>query len=278
VFIWHTEFNQKQEDWHHTQARCKALMLSTLDWFEKDLSWVSQTTTQPMQQRESEVKLQYAACLPSDYFVYVMTQILVDLGWDIIGVGYYPSPADVEEIESRREHVQWPQLSQLYDLVMRMRDLGLQDDRLAIAYAGATDTLMHFYAKDFIESTSWTNSHGRKESEFDWAELEMHFIQDFSWGLAEMMRPIRTLRADVLALNPQALGRQFYRDRFDSVRHAPGVRRITDLAYTIVAKIMAKDLYDNIDGEVITKGLNFTDDTHIVRAQARSLLIMLTYA
>jgi hypothetical protein len=202
---------------------------------------------------ETELQILYEESLPNDYFIYTMTQILVGFGWHIVGVEEY-----YEQWPSSLEQLQHQKLQELYAILTRLHHVGLDGDRLARAYANATDTLMHFYAKAFIASKSSTG-------DYDWSDLELHFIQDFSWGLAEMMRPVPALRANYSELNPEGLARSAYRENWDALRNEPGVKRILDLGHIKAVQFMAKDLYDNIEREAIAVGNNFIDDAHKVR-------------
>jgi hypothetical protein len=123
-------------------------------------------------QRRDQIKQDQTAIIaksiPTEYFVYVVTQVIVWAGLEILRHSTTGSPHRTDD------------MLVFQNLLPQLQELDWAGDRIAIAYADATDVLLHFYVAHKTEG-------GRDH--FDTAHLEADFERDVASGLARLTLP-----------------------------------------------------------------------------------------
>jgi len=151
--------------------------------------------------------------IPSDYFVYVVTQVIVWAGLEILKHSNSGSPHHNDEMVV------------FQNILPQLQELEWAGDRVKIAYANATDALLHLYVEHITE--------GGKDH-FDPTNLEAEFERDIASGLARLTLPTPAV------IDPGIYGVE---DHIDWTGYPVEKSGIKELGTEKMAQLMAKRLY-----------------------------------
>jgi len=154
-----------------------------------------------------------ASCIPSDYFVYVVTQVIVWAGLEVLKHSTTGGPHRSDRMVL------------FEDLLPKLQDLEWAGERVKIAYANATDALLHLYVAHMTE--------GGKDH-FNPANLEADFERDIASGLVRLTLPA-----------PAVVDAGFHgvEDHIDWTGYPIELSGIKELGTQKMAHLMARRLY-----------------------------------
>jgi len=244
-----TKWVQRREDWVKTTKECLDLLHETIMYYrDTTLLLANRGIPEHAQiQGTKELLALISSQVPVDYFVYALTQVIVWVGstqMNIVRTGEY------EDLPGDKETA----LQTLQVLLEGLQLMGLGRDRTAIAYAKATDALLHLYVRRYRPTTVVMNSSGY----FGMTNVEHLLETDFVPKLKKLMELASTLNGDLVPGT-------------DGVVNQVDAIRIKQLGCDKFAHLMARKLYRNITGGFIEQDEELRMDYRV------SLLIIIQY-
>lgn len=221
---------QDRKDWVTTAAECFTLLEHTVRRLEDMTHDIRRfLPDQLMRNAAPEAVSLWKASLPTDYFIYAVTQVVVWTGMKWLDISHDRS---VHAHNTNRIITKGEAFAKLTDLLRRMGKVYIIDRRVSIAFARATDTLMTFYVQ-----RKWSSDGGQLRID----DFEMLFKTDFAPKLQNLMTLVPLLQADAVNLDKSPL----YQD-MPNGPEPPEVERIVQLGMDKLELLMSKRLYSMI--------------------------------
>lgn len=231
-------WRQPRERWVRSTKDCLNLLQTTIDYYQdaalkaNDGCSFEDLRAHGMRQIWPLISTQ----VPVDYYVHALTQVIVWVGSTLLQI---VRPGEHEGLSRDRPKV----LEALEDLFGGLQLIGLGRDRTAIAYAKATDLLLHLFVRRYRPESAARV----KRTYFGMRDIKRLLDEDFIHILKTLMSAAQSLDAEHnLTLNGV----------FDRVEAA----RIKQLGCDKFAQLMANKLYKLITGGHMERDIDLRDD------------------
>lgn len=241
-----TRWMQPRENWVKTTKECLDLLQESIEYYRDATKVMADRWTPERAQTQGmrEVWALISSQIPVDYFVYALTQVIVWVGstqMDIVRPGEYEGLSGDAQIT----------LETLQVLIKDLQLTGLGGERTAIAYAKATDTLLHLYVRRYRPDPDTLPG---PSDYFGMLNVEQLLEFDFVPKIKKLMVLSCSMNGD---LSSDANG-------FVSIVDAT---RIKQLGCDKFAHLMASKLYKIITGGHIEKDEDLRQDYQVSRVK-----------